>query len=131
MSQLLGIPLGTFRFKGRTKALLQVCAAFLAHSTTGLHAVQVARATGLSLPYVNELLSRTPELFVRLPKRDGITRYRLAPRFAGQAPDAIDAFVRSAARSESLTLYALLGIVVAVVAMVAAMSLPLFNSGAQ
>jgi len=129
VSQVLGIPLGKFRFKGRTKALLQICAEFRAHPATGLHAVQIAHATGLSLPYVNELLSQTPELFVRLPKRDGITRFRLATRFGGQPTEVIDAFVRSAARSESLTLYALLGIIVAVVAMAAAMSIPLFTSG--
>lgn len=131
MKQVLGIPIGRFRFKGRTKALVQVCAEFHAHPSTGLHAVQIARATGMSLAYVNELLLQTPELFVRLPKRDGITRFRLATRFSGQPSEVVDAFVRRAAGSESLTLYALVLIIVAVVAMGAAMSVPLFTSGPE
>jgi hypothetical protein len=131
VSQVLGIPIGRFRFKGRAKALLLICAEFHAHPSTGLHAVQIARATGLSLAYVNELLWQTPELFVHLPKRDGITRFRLATRFGGQPSEVIDAFVRRAARSESLTLYAIVLIIVAVVAMGAAMSVPLFTSGPQ
>jgi hypothetical protein len=131
LTQLIGIPLGKFRFRGRTKVLSLICAEFKAHPTTGLHAAQIARATGLSLPRVNELLSETPELFVRLPKRDGITRYRLATRLSGQTPEDIDRFVRQAARSESLTLYAILGIVLAVVVMGAVMTLPMFTSSGR
>jgi len=125
------MPIGKFRFRGRTKVLSAICAELQALPTTGLHAAQIARATGLSLPRVNELLSETPELFVRLPKRDGITRYRLATRLSGQTLEDIDKFVRQAARSESLTLYAILGIVLAVVVMGAVMTLPVFTPGGR
>jgi hypothetical protein len=126
VAQLLGIPLGSFRFRGRAKALSAICAALRAEPGKGLHAVQIARATGLSMPLVNEILSQTPELFVRLPKRDGVTRYRLTTSTAGLTPGQVEDRILRAVRTETRTLYALMSIVLAAVALAMAMSLPLF-----
>lgn len=128
MNQPFDVALGRFRFRGRATLLSRICEALRTGARQGLHASQLARETGLSLQSASEILAQTPELFVRVKARDGVTRYRLTTRLAGQSPEAIDAFIRSAARSESLTLYAFVAIVVAFVTMVAAMSLPMFSS---
>jgi hypothetical protein len=128
MSQPFGIVLGRFRFRGRTKLLSRVCEVLQTGSPQGLHASQLAREAGLSLQSASELLAQTPELFVRVKARDGVTRYRLTTGLIGQSPEAIESFIRGAARSEALSLYALVAIVVAFVTMVAAMSLPMFSS---
>jgi hypothetical protein len=127
MAQLLGIPLGSFRFRGRLKTLVTVCETLRADPSHALHAAEVARATGIPMPRVNELLSTTPELFVRLPKRDGITRYRLATSISSRSPAEIEAFIRRAARTETWTLYGIVAIVIAAVTITAALSLPLLT----
>ena len=57
---------------------------------------------------VNTRLSATPELFVKLPRRpDGITRYRLTTTTTVKSPEEVERFLISAARRESLILYAM------------------------
>ncbi len=55
---------------------------------------------------VSARLEATPELFVRLPKRDGITRYRLTSVTAAKEPEAVGQLLNREARKESLLLYA-------------------------
>lgn len=100
----------TFRFRGRTARILAIVDAFLAEPNRGLAPTLIARQSGLPLYDVARLLSRTPELFVKLPGRgDGITRYRLASSVAAQSEAEIAALVHRHARRENLVYYLLLG----------------------
>ena len=97
----------TFRFRGKVRRLFEMYRCFLAHPGEGLHPTQISRQTGIGFMLVIRMLDRTPELFVRLPKRDGLTRYRLTSAMAAREPEEVDRFLSSQARRESLVLYAL------------------------
>ena len=94
------------RFRGKTQRMLAVYHAFLEEPHKGLHPQQVARLTGMSMLDVVACLDATPELFIKLPKRDGLTRYRLTATTAARTPEQIEAFVGRAARWETWLLYA-------------------------
>jgi len=55
---------------------------------------------------VMRMLDRTPELFVRLPKRDGLTRYRLTSAMAARQPEEVEKFLTAQARRETFVFYA-------------------------
>jgi hypothetical protein len=99
----------TFRFRGKTARILAIVDSFLDEPNRGLAPTHIARQAGLPLYDVARLLSRTPELFVKLPRRgDGITRYRLASSVAAQDEAAIAALVHRHARRENWVYYLLL-----------------------
>ena len=61
----------------------------------------------MSIVDVDDRLRRTPELFVRLPKRkDGITRYRLTSAVTAMSEDEVRAMIAGQARKETLLLWA-------------------------
>ncbi len=124
MPQFLGIPLTRLRFRGRVSSLLAICDAFRQQPNVGLHPMQISKTTGLSMATVMARLDETPELFVRLPKRDGLTRYRMATTAAAKSPDEVEAFIHREARRETMTLYAIGAIVLAVLGMALVMSFP-------
>ena len=94
------------RYRGRTQRILAVYRTFLENPKEGLHPQQVARRTGMSMMTAVALLDGVPELFVKLPKRDGLTRYRLNSRTTAAAPEDIEAFILRSARREGWVLYA-------------------------
>ncbi len=94
------------RYRGRTQRILAVYRVFLEDPKEGLHPQQVARRAGMSMLAAVALLDGVPDLFVKLPKRDGLTRYRLNSRTTAAAPEDIEAFVRRAARREGWVFYA-------------------------
>ena len=96
----------SFRFRGRVRRLFDLYHCFLQHPGKGLHPTQLARYTGIAFADTVRLLERTPELFVRLPKRDGITRYRLTSAMTARAPEQVEQFLLRNARRESLVFYA-------------------------
>ena len=101
----------TPRFRGKTRRLLAIYEAFLDdphldHTRKGLHPQQIARRTGLSMMDVAARLDATPELFVRLAKRDGLTRYALTSVTAASTPAQIEALVIRSARGETWVIYA-------------------------
>ena len=114
MASLIGLPIYRFRFRGRLELLGRIVACFRDNPGVGLHPVQIARQTGLSTARAIELLEATPELFVKLPRRDDMTRYRLTSVVSARSPAEIDAMLSGLARTESLTLYAIVAIVAAV-----------------
>jgi len=116
-----------FRFRGKTRSLIAICAAFRAHPDRGLHPAQIARFTGLPINQVHDRLNRTPELFVRLPPREGITRYRLATSLAILSPEALETRILKAARAETLTLYAIVAIVIAIITLGVVMTFPFMS----
>jgi hypothetical protein len=114
MSSLIALPVYRFRFRGRLELLGRIVACFRDNPGVGLHPGQIARETGLSTAIVIERLQATPELFVKLPKRNDLTRYRLTSVAAAKSPEEIDAMLKRLARTESLTLYAIVAIVAAI-----------------
>lgn len=121
---MFGILPFSFRFRGKLRKLALIYNCFKENPGVGLHPMQIAKQTGLSLAETNQRLSSTPEMFVKLPKRpDGLTRYRLISVRATQTPEEVEQFLLKAARKETILLYAvgtmvfcLLFIVVVIVA---------------
>lgn len=103
----------SFRFRGRIHRLLTLYRLFQDNPGTGLHPATIARKAGMSIVDTDERLRRTPEMFVKLPKRtDGVTRYRLTSAFTAMSEDEAKARITDLARRESLVLYsAMIGIV--------------------
>ena len=91
----------TPRYWGKTSRILAIHRAFRDEPGVGLHPQQIARRTGISMIEVKERLDATPELFVRLPKRDGLTRYRLTSTTSAQDPDEVEVRVRRHATREA------------------------------
>ena len=115
----------TFRFRGKLRRLALIYKCFRDNPGIGLHPAQIARKTGLSLAEVNERLSTTPELFVKLPKRpDGLTRYRLTSAKAAQPPEEVEKFLIAQARKEALLLYAVGTMVALILAIVVILVAP-------
>ena len=96
----------TFRFRGKVRRLFDLYRCFLANPGQALHPTQISRQTGIGFMVVIRMLDRTPELFVRLPKRDGLTRYRLTSAIAARQPEEVERYLSTQARRETLILYA-------------------------
>ena len=54
------------------------------------------------------LMDATPELFIKLSKRDGLTRYRLSSAATALTPADVRALVMRSARYETWLLYAVI-----------------------
>jgi len=122
---LLGLPMLTPRFRGKTQRLLVIYQCFLDHPRQALHPTQISRHTGLGFAEVNSRLEATPELFVKLPKRkDGITRYRLTSAITAQSPEEVERIIQRNARSESTTLWTIGIVVLSVLTMALIMAFP-------
>ena len=91
----------TPRYWGKTRRILAIHRTFRDQPGVGLHPQQIARHTGISMVEVKQRLDATPELFVRLPKRDGLTRYRLTSTTAAQDAEEVEARVRRHATREA------------------------------
>ena len=90
----------TPRYWGKTRRILAIHRAFRDQPGVGLHPQQIARHTGISMIEVKQRLDATPELFVRLPKRNGLTRYRLTSTTSTQDPEEVENRVRRRATGE-------------------------------
>ena len=116
-----------FRFRGKLRRLARIYQCFLDHPGVGLHPTQIARHTGIGFQEVSARLDATPELFVKLPRRpDGITRYRLTSSTAARSREEVEKFLISAARKESLILYAFGAMVMTILLIVAILVAPSF-----
>jgi hypothetical protein len=103
---MFGIIPFQFRFRGKVRRILDIYYCFIEEGNVALHPTQIARRTGMSFAEVARRLDSTPELFVKLPKRDGITRYRVTSSASTRTPEENEALVMKYARRESLLLYA-------------------------
>ena len=103
---ILGIIPISFRFRGKIRRLTDIYLCFLDNEGKALHPTQISRQTGIGFTEVSARLEATPELFVRLPKRDGVTRYRLTSATAAREPDEVSQLLSREARREGLLLYA-------------------------
>ncbi len=103
---MFGIIPFNFRFRGKVRRILDIYICFLEEERTGLHPTQIARKTGISFAEVARRLDATPELFVRLPKRDGITRYRMTTTATTRTYEETETLLTKYAKRESYLLYA-------------------------
>ena len=108
-----------FRFRGKTKRILAIYACFREHPGDALHPTQIARLTGIPMLDVVRQLDSVHELFVKMPKRDGITRYRITTTSSMLGEEEVEKLVLKRAQRETWLFYAfiiasLLGFVVAV-----------------
>ena len=103
---MFGIIPFNFRFRGKVRRILDIYFCFLEEDGKALHPTQIARRTGISFAEVARRLDATPELFVRLPKRDGITRYRITTTASTRTPEETEALLIKYASRESYLLYA-------------------------
>ena len=106
------------RFRGRTERILAVYHALREAPAPSLHPRQIGLRLGMSALAAKRLLDGVPELFIRLPKRDGLTRYRLNSFATATPPEQVAALVMRRAKRETLVIYAgggllLLGLAVA------------------
>jgi len=102
---MFGIVPFQFRFRGKVRRLLDIYYCFL-DADGALHPTQIARRTGISFAEVARRLDATPELFVKLPKRDGITRYRITTTASTRTPEETEALLAKYAQRETWLLYA-------------------------
>ncbi len=103
---MFGIIPFNFRFRGKVRRILDIYFCFLDEGNTALHPTQIAKRTGISFAEVARRLDATPELFVKLPKRDGITRYRITTSASTRTPEETEALLLKYARRENYLLYA-------------------------
>ena len=103
---MFGIIPFKFRFRGKVRRILDIYYCFIDEGNVALHPTQIARRTGMSFAEVARRLDATPELFVKLPKRDGITRYRVTSSASTRTPEENEALIVKYAKRESLLLYA-------------------------
>ena len=103
---MFGIIPFNFRFRGKVRRILDIYFCFLEEGNVALHPTQIARKTGISFAEVARRLDATPELFVKLPRRDGITRYRITTTATTRSPEENEALLMKYAKRESYLLYA-------------------------
>ena len=103
---MFGIIPFNFRFRGKVGRLLDIYYCFIDAGNVVLHPTQIARQTGIGFAEVARRLDATPELFVKLPRRDGITRYRITTSASARSPEEVEALLKKYAKRESLLLYA-------------------------
>ena len=100
---MLGIPTLEFRFRGKSRLLLDIYYCFIEQGSPALHPTQIAKHTGISFAEVARRLDTTPELFVKLPTRAGdVTRYRITSRTSARSHEEVEALVQKNVQRESL-----------------------------
>ena len=114
-----------FRFRGHVSAILDIYFAFLDCGNEARHPVQLARATGRSLGSIAARLEATPEVFVKMPARQGdLTRYRVTSSAMARTPEQIEAKLIGYERNETLVLYALVTMVMCLLTIVVLTIIP-------
>ena len=116
---MLGIVPFQFRFRGKIKMILDMYYCFLEAGSVALHPTQIAKKTGISFAEVARRLDATPELFVKIPTRQGdVTRYRITSSAATRDPEELEALLYQYAQRESLLLYTFAGMFIMVMIIV-------------
>ena len=110
---MFGIPTLEFRFRGKSRLLLDIYYCFIEQGSPALHPTQIAKHTGISFAEVARRLDATPELFVRLPTRAGeVTRYRITSSTSARSHEEVEALVQKNVQRESLLFYSVGAMVV-------------------
>ena len=109
---MFGIPTLEFRFRGKSRLLLDIYYCFIDQGSPALHPTQIAKHTGISFAEVARRLEATPELFVKLPTRAGdVTRYRITSSTSARSTQEVEALVQQNVQRESLLFYSLAAMV--------------------
>jgi hypothetical protein len=109
---MLGIPTLEFRFRGKSRLLLDIYYCFIEQGSPALHPTQIAKHTCISFAEVARRLEATPELFVKLPTRAGdVTRYRITSSTSARSAQEVEALVQQNVQRESLLFYSLAAMV--------------------
>jgi hypothetical protein len=108
------------RFRGHVKSLNAMWLAFHERPRQALTAAELVDITGLTFEDVHARLTRTPEMFSKLPPKPKTnTRYRLALRVEHLTPEALADYVRKAERSETRIVVAFAAALIGLVGMYA------------
>ena len=103
---MFGIIPFNFRFRNKVRRIMDIYYCFLEEENVALHPTQIAKRTGIGFAEVARRLDATPELFVKLPRRDGVTRYRMTTTASTRTPEETAELLNKYARRESWLLYA-------------------------
>jgi hypothetical protein len=93
------------------------------------HPIELSKDTGLDMFEVQRRLEGCPELFVKLPRRDDLVRWRLTSATAAMEPEAVAALIRNRARSEQLQVTAAMTILASIGLLVLATVVPASSMG--
>ena len=95
-----------FRFRKKVSLILDIYHCMLDEKDKAMHPNQIAKKTGIHFGEVAKRLDSTPELFVKLPKRDGLTKYRITTSASARTDEETEEMLGKLAYRESLVLYA-------------------------
>ena len=95
-----------FRFRNKVSIIFDIYLCMLKEKDKALHPNQIAKKTGIHFVEVAKRLESTPELFVKLPKRDGLTNYRITTSASTRTQEETEKLLIQLAYRESLVLYA-------------------------
>ncbi len=114
-SRMFGTQLFKFRFRGKISQIMNLYECFRLCSeenknSPAMHPVTLAKLTGIPFGDIAERLQEIPEIFIKLPKRDGITRYRLSSVASNMTSDEMEEQILKAERNETLLFYSMGGI---------------------
>lgn len=116
------------RYLGRQSRIIALYEAFLERDGTA-HPIELSKATGLDMFEVQRRLQGCPELFVKLPRRDDLVRWRLTSATAAMPPEAVFELIQSRARSEQLQVAAGLTILASILVLVLVTVIPATSMG--
>ena len=109
---MLGIPTLEFRFRGKSRLLLDIYYCFVEQGSPDQHKTQIAKHTDISFEEVARRLEATTELFVKLTIRAGdVTRYRITSSTSARSAQEVEALVQQNVQRESLLSYSLAAMV--------------------
>lgn len=96
----------SFRFRGKTKQIISLYECFVDNAGQAMHPAQLARATSTSMIDVMGRLDATHEVFIKLPKKNGITRYRLTTSISTLNLEQVEMLLVSKEKKETFFFYA-------------------------
>jgi len=95
-----------FRYRGKTKQIISLYECFVNNAGQAMHPAQLARVTHASMIDVMRRLDATHEVFIKLPKKNGITRYRLTTSISTLSKKQVETMLMSKEKKETLFFYA-------------------------
>ncbi|HAO54245.1 MAG TPA: hypothetical protein DCR03_01455 [Gammaproteobacteria bacterium] len=102
----VSIVIFNFRYRGKTKQIISLYECFVNNAGQAMHPAQLARVTHASMIDVMRRLDATHEVFIKLPKKNGITRYRLTTSISTLSKKQVETMLMSKEKKETLFFYA-------------------------
>ena len=95
----------SFRYRGKTKQIISLYECFVDNAGQAMHPAQLARVTGTSMIDVMRRLDATHEVFIKLPKKNGITRYRLTTSISALKKKQVEKILVNKEKKETFLFY--------------------------